>query len=253
MAESLRKQQFTLARHLRDPDAHAPPPGLEDRRLRIYRELFFGSIESLLANSFPMMRAALPTPHWTALVRAFYAGYRSQTPLFTEIGGEWVAFIEQRAADNDNTPSWLAELAHYEWVEQELFLSDARAPVHDADGDLLDGVPVLSPLALPLGYRWPVTDIGPGFAPEEASDEPTTLLAHRDANHEVHVTRVAPLVFRLLTSLQADAWTGRKHLAVLAEEMGVEPEALLPHALELLQQLRSQGVVLGTVPREASR
>ena len=30
-----------------------PPAGIEERRLRVYRELFFNAIESLLANSFP--------------------------------------------------------------------------------------------------------------------------------------------------------------------------------------------------------
>ena len=33
--------QRQLADHLRDPKHHAPPEGLEDRRLNIYRQLFF--------------------------------------------------------------------------------------------------------------------------------------------------------------------------------------------------------------------
>ncbi|NQD78459.1 DUF2063 domain-containing protein, partial [Pseudomonas sp. CrR7] len=38
MNETLREQQYTLARHLRDPQRHAPPPGLEARRLKVYCE-----------------------------------------------------------------------------------------------------------------------------------------------------------------------------------------------------------------------
>ena len=38
----------------------------------------------------------------------------------------------------------------YGWIEQTLYVSDAAVPAHDPAGDLLDGVPVLSPLAV----RW---------------------------------------------------------------------------------------------------
>src|SRR6478609_1836011 len=85
MSELLREQQFSLARHLRDPQRHAPPSGIEARRLKVYRELFYGAIEGLLAGSFPVLRQTLGEPRWHARVHDFYANYRSQTPLFTEI------------------------------------------------------------------------------------------------------------------------------------------------------------------------
>lgn len=246
LRDTLREQQFTLARHLRDPACHPPPPGIEERRVRVYRELFFNNIQSLLASGFPVIHEILGEARWKALVRAFYAGHRSQTPLFTEIAAEFVAFVEGRADDPD-MPPWLPELAHYEWVEQALFVNDAQPPAHDPDGDLLDGVPLLSPLALPLAYLWPVTDLGPSFVPDAPEAGPTTLLVHRDAGHQVHFARITPLAYRLLASLQTNAWTGREHLAALAEETGSDIAEFGSQGLLLLQQLRSQGVILGTV------
>ena len=143
MNETLRAQQYALARHLRDPQRHAPPPGVEARRLRVYRELFYGAIEGLLAGSFPVMRQALGEQRWHARVRDFYASYRCQTPLFTEIAETFVDYLQGVALD---TP-WQLELAHYEWVEAQLYLSDAEDPAHDPDGDLLDGQPLLSCVA----------------------------------------------------------------------------------------------------------
>src|SRR5687767_5269424 len=96
-------------------------------------------------------------------------------------------------------------------------------------------VPVLSPLAMPLAYRWPVTDIGPGHVPKAPPDLPTTLLAHRDANHEVHFMRIAPLVYQLLAALQSDDLTGCEHLAALARGIGVDEMQLQAQALPLLQ------------------
>ncbi|MDR7134314.1 hypothetical protein J2X06_001498 [Lysobacter niastensis] len=246
LPDTLREQQFTLARHLRDPVGQPPPPGIEERRIRVYRELFFNNIEGLLANGFPVIHEILGKTKWRTLVRAFYADHRSQTPLFAEIAGEFVAFLDGRA-DEAGMPPWLPELAHYEWVEQALFVSDAQPPEHDPEGDLLDGVPLLSPLALPLAYLWPVAELGPSFVPDAPPSEPTTLLVHRDAEHQVRFARIAPMAYRLLVSLQTNAWTGREHLAALAAETGSDIAEFESSGLLLLQQLRSQGVVLGTL------
>ena len=125
MADTLQDQQFALSRHLRDP-SHPPPPGIEERRLAIYRDLFFNNIESLLAGNFPVIRQTLRDDAWRRLVRSFYARHRSQTPLFPEIAREFIRFLETRTGDGD--PPWLRELAHYEWVDLALQIARAATP-----------------------------------------------------------------------------------------------------------------------------
>lgn len=245
MHDTLREQQSVLARHLRDPARHPSPPGIEARRMRVYRELFLGSIESLLAGGFPVIRDTLGDADWNALVQMFYARHRSRTPLFTRIAAEFVEFIDTHA-DDLALPPWLPELAHYEWVEQALLISDAQAPAHDPDGDLLEGRPLLSPLAMPLAYRWPVLEIGPSHIPHEPPPHATTLLVHRDRDHQVRFARIAPLTYHLLTSLQVNAYRGREHLAALAAQTGGDAIEMQIHGLDLLRQLREQGVVVGT-------
>ncbi|HRO28484.1 MAG TPA: DNA-binding domain-containing protein, partial [Luteimonas sp.] len=71
MAEApatLRAQQLALSSHLRDPAAVAPPGGIEDRRLGIYRELLYNNIQGLLASNFPVIRRTLADDDWHALV-----------------------------------------------------------------------------------------------------------------------------------------------------------------------------------------
>jgi len=245
MHDDLRAQQFALARHIRDPGRHAPPPRIEARRLKVYRELFFNNVESLLSSGFPVIRETLGEAKWKTLVQAFFSQHRSRTPLFPQMAQEFVDYVEARAGAA-GIPAWLPELAHYEWIEQHLFTSDACIPPHDFDGDVLDRVLLLSPLALPLAYRWPVTDIGPGHVPTAMPEQPTTLLVHRDAEQEVRFTRIAPLVHRLLSEIGEHADTGRAHLAALAAELQTDPTEFEAQGATLLETLKAQGVVLAT-------
>jgi hypothetical protein len=250
---SLREQQFALARHVRDPAANPPPPGIEERRLAIYRELFFNSIESLLAGNFPVIRKTLGDADWHALVRDFHADFRCRTPLFTEIGREFIQFLEQRALEereDGRDPPWLHDLAHYEWVELALQIADDPVPAHVADGDLLDGIPVISPFARALAYRWPVQRIGPGHRPDVASEAPTLLLVRRDAAGSVHFSELSPLVYRLLELLGQDrSMSGHDALQQLADEAKAMDAAVFYSAGTLmLHRLHDEGVLLGTQP-----
>ena len=242
----LREQQFAFARHVRDPSGNAPPPGIEDRRLAIYRELFYNNIESLLAGNFPVIRKTLADAEWHALIHAFHANHRCHTPLFTEIGREFIRFIETREGSID--PPWLIELAHYEWVELALQIADDMIPAHDPDGDLLEGVPLTSPTARVLAYRWPVSRIGPSHQPDVAPEQPTLLLVRRDHEGTVRFAEISPLVYRLLELFgEAPERSGRETLIALSREAGAS------HALQfvedgvaMLQRLHDEGTILGT-------
>ncbi|WEK32872.1 MAG: putative DNA-binding domain-containing protein [Candidatus Pseudomonas phytovorans] len=244
MDEMLREQQLRMTRFIRDPQANEPPPGVQARRMAMYRQLFIGNVQSLLAGSFPVLRSSLPAERWQALIEDFYAHHRCHTPLFTEVAGEWVDYLENRV----ELPGWVAELAHYEWIETVLLLSDSVEPAHDPEGDLLDGVPLLSSLAVPLAYAWPVSHIGPDHVPQEAPAEPTLLLARRAADNKIHFSRLTPLAYALLVSVLDQQLTGREHLEALAEIAGIELAALETQGIALLLGLKAQGVVLGTYP-----
>lgn len=244
MAETLREQQLRMTRYIRDPQANEPPPGIEARRLAVYRQLFFGNLQALLAGNFPVLHASLPSEQWQALTEDFYASFHCQTPLFTEVAGEFVDYLEGCCEQ----PGWVAELAHYEFIETALLLSDNAEPAHDPDGDLLEGVPLLSALAAPLAYAWPVSHIGPQHIPLDSPAEPTLLLVRRDTDLKVYFSRLAPLAHALLVSLQQWQLTGRQHLKALAEIAGVEPAAIEGQGVALLRSLKEQGVVLGTRP-----
>lgn len=243
----LREQQLELTRHLRDPQHVAAPPDIEDRRLAIYRELLFNNIESLLGGNFPVIRKLLGEGRWLSLVRDFYRDHRSQTPLFPEIAREFLRYLESLPQLD---PPFLGELAHYEWVELALQISEARIDevAHDPEGDLLAGAPALSPLAWPLAYQWPVHRLGPQFQPDTPPEAPTLLLLRREADGNVRFSELSPLAFRLLARLgEQPQLSGRGQLQGLAQEAGVPADdTFIAQGLQLLQQLRASSVLLGT-------
>lgn len=247
-AETLREQQFRLAMHLRDPAA-PPPPGIEDRRLKIYRDLFYNSLQGLLAGNFPVIRKLLGDAAWHALVRDFYREFRAGTPLFPELPREFIQYLQQRG-EGRGDPPWLRELAHYEWVELALDLSEAHPDdeAFDADGDLVAGVPVLSPLAWPLAYAWPVHRLSPDYLPATPPTEASFLLVQRDASNKVRFNQLSALTFRLLQRIsEFPDLSGHQQLQALAiEAQAADAGAFVAAGQEMFHQLRADGVVLGT-------
>ncbi len=246
---SFAEQQNALGAYVRDPERVPPPPGVEERRLKIYRELFFNNIEGMLAGNFSVIRK-LYGDDWFALIREFYREHGCQTPLFTELPREFMRYLDAREEHCRGDPPWLRELAHYEWVELALQISDATTHdiPHDPNGDLLDGRPLLSPLAWPLAYAWPVHRIGPDYRPDTPPDAPTLLMLRREPDGMVSFHALTPLTFRLLQRLDAEPnLSGREQLLALAAEAGADdPNAFLANGAAQLAAFRHEGTILGT-------
>lgn len=264
LATTLAQQQAVFAAHLRDPQRHAAPPVAEER-IALYRELFFNNVRTLLAGNFPMLHRLLGADRWEQLVRRFYREHPSRTPLFPELGREFLDWLERwqtparpqlRDADaisapDDDWPAFMLELAHYEWIELALELdeSDPSRLEFDAQGDPLHGTPLVSPLAWPLAYRFPVHRIGPDFQPHSPPDAPTFLLIRRDAQFVIHFHEIDALGHSLLLALHdnPDAVSG---LGLIEQLIQGQPdaEALRQLARERLTAMHRRGVILGTRP-----
>lgn len=241
----LRQQQFSLSKHIRDPENNSPPPDIEDRRLAVYRDLFYNNIEGLLAGNFPVIREILDDESWHELIHTFYRDHLCQTHLFPEVPREFIRFLDTRMHDNAGDPLWLMELAHYEWVELALDLAendDSENDIVIEHDHILDTAFNLSPLAWPLGYQWPVHRLSPGYLPDETPDSPTFLLVRRDREYKVHFDEISALIFRLLELIgDKPELTAKQQLTALAEEANADDlESFIELGLGLYQNLIEQ-------------
>ena len=246
---SLQKQ---FAAHIRSPD-QAPAPGdVEDRRMSIYRNLFFNNVRSLLAWNFPVLRKLHSDEAWSQLVRDFYVEHRARTPLFPELPREFLQYLQEGRTKREDDPPFMLELAHYEWVETALSLDEAELDdvEADPDGDLLTGVPVMSPLAWPLSYRFPVHEIRPDNRPEHPPEQATHLLVYRDRRDEVHFMHLNAVSSLLVQMLKEDQDSNGHEILndIAARLQHPKPEVVIDGGAKLLADLRARDVILGTRP-----
>lgn len=239
------RYQFAFTAHILDPRAHPRPPGVEARRMKVYNELLVNNIEGFLLACFPVLRQVLGARKWAKLVRAFFSTHRSRTPYFRQIPDEFIQFLQNEWTPPEGYPPFILALAHYEWIELVLSVSNHSADrAFDAAGDLLDGVPLLNPVLANLRYGWPVQRIAPRRKVQAAE---TFLLVFRDADDHVQFSEINAFTARLLGLLEPGTSSGRAALLQIVDESRHPDPALVVQAGgELLKDLRARGAILGT-------
>jgi len=247
---SFREQQQQFAAHIRNPETIAAPENIEPRRLKIYRELFFNNVNGFLSNTFPVLKSILPESHWTKMARDFFATHECSTPLFAEISQEFLSYLQNERQPDADDPPFMLELAHYEWVEMAVAISDEdnQAIAIDPNGDLLSGRPVLSPVMQNLSYRFPVHTIGPDNQPSQAPEELTHLVVYRNRQDEVQFLQINGAIQQLIETLKQNPQsTGLDVVTMIAEAMNhPNPEVVIAAGKNLLYELRQKHVVIGT-------
>ncbi|WP_236191380.1 HvfC family RiPP maturation protein [Pseudomonas pharyngis] len=245
--DNLLLQQQALTRYLRDPEHEAPPADMNAARVNVYRDLVFNNVSQLLGSTFPVLIRIIGQERWRTLIRGFLRDYRAQTPKFGEIAEEFVGYLASEPAvlSEGDWPAFLVELAHYEWVEMVLQLSDAEPLPASDPAQLLERPLQVSALAWPLAYTWPVQMLGPDHQPATPPAQPTLLLVRRTTDWNVKFSELSPLAWRLLQRIEEfPLLNGREQLQGLALEAGLpETVSFMDSGLALLQQLHEDGVI----------
>lgn len=244
------RHQLAFTAHIRDPHNAALPDNVPARRMSVYTELFYNNIDDQLSSNFPILREITSDENWHGLVRDFMVRHRSSTPLFTEIGLEFIEYLQSERETQPHDWPFMVELAHYEYVELAVAISTAEDDLaeFDPNGDLLHGRPLVGPTAWNLTYQWPVHTIGPDNTPDEVPAAPTHLVVYRDRMDDVHFLQINAVTQRMVYLLKENPdFTGLDVLNTIAKELDhPDPDAVVASGRELLDELRSRNVILGT-------
>jgi len=242
--------QYEFAAHIRDPESNPKPADVESRRMKIYSELFFNNVEDFISNTYPVLKSITAEDDWQKMMRGYFSNHLSHTPLFPEMPREFLKYLETER-DDPKDPPFIKELAHYEWIELALMTSDLDSDIDwdhiDVDGDLLNEKPIMSPLAWPLTYKYPVQQISADFIPKAPSEQPIYLLIYRDKKDKVHFMELNPVTALLVQLLDEDnGLTTKQMLEVIVQQLNhPDPDVVFNGGYQIIQDLKDRNVILG--------
>jgi hypothetical protein len=245
------KKQYAFAAHIRDPQHVAAPEGVEDRRMAIYRELFFNNLKSLLSGTYPVLKKLHSDDKWRHIIRKFMQRHQAQTPYFLELPAEFLNFLQNEyELEVDDFP-FLLELAHYEYIELALSISEEANNMEgvDPDGDLLAGIPVKSALTWVYAYQYPVHRISGELLPDSPEEQPVYLAVYRGSDDKVGFLELNPVTAALLNAIDENeaGKTGEALLRELAADINyINVDAFIQHGLAALEEMRSLEILTGT-------
>jgi hypothetical protein len=244
--------QKAFAAHIRNPEKNPMVGGIEARRAKIYSELFYNNVESFVARAFPVIKKIFGDDAWHKMLREFLETHSCQSPYFQDIAEEFLHYLQQER-NTENDPPFLLELAHYEWSELVLEVSQKEIPEtgFNPEGNLLRSQIVISPLVWVLHYQWPVHQISPEFQPD-SSEQAFFLIVYRNRNDQVRFMESNAVSARLLNIIQEQSeLTGTLAIEALSKELeahghNIDLTQLLEHGEQTLNALREKDIILGT-------
>ena len=245
---NFQRYQLAFTARLRDPKNQAQLAGVPNERMAVYEEIVFNNLFESVSACFPVARKVLGKRKWLKLNQAFMRDYSANSPLFRKIPEQFLEFM-----NNANTelqallPPYLNSLLHYEWIE--LFVASSAEVTQlksiDTEDDLSKSIPAFAPSMQLLNYDYAVHKISLRHKPKQP--ESTQLLVFLNADDQVKFIELNAVTYRLISLMQSQSVTGRQALTLLAKQLQhPQPESIIEFGLSILEDLRSQGVIIGT-------
>jgi len=239
----LAQTQENFTRYLRNPSEVAIPEGLDPRRMGVYQNLVYENIFSLLSGFFPVMVSLFNEEKWRALIAEFIRDFKAETPYFPKLGEEFIYFLSERETQEDE-PAFLLELAHYEWVELEIYMSEENLQTPIPQEQLSIVGLSLSPLAKPLAYHYPVHQISEDFQPKTPPPEARYLLVFRNAQDDVRFFELQLFSYQLLCQItQSPGLSAKEYLQNLCPEGHTNPDDFLQQGMGLISNFNELGLL----------
>ncbi|KTD48166.1 hypothetical protein Lqui_2082 [Legionella quinlivanii] len=231
MSNSIKILQTTFTSSLRQSEQLA-----DTSRINLYHNLVFSSFNDLIKPCFPVLKSILSVSLWEELIRDFIQKHPVSTPLFYQIPGEFVRFL-QESANLSRHPPFLADLAHYEWMELVIELAvEEQIPVIKVPP--LRSVFRFSSTAAMRHYHYPVEQISQNYLPQQPED--SFLIIWRDANDKVEFMKISAFVYHLLNHMTESKTSASSTLDL---ENHPQREELTPLCERLLNDLIDKNIL----------
>ncbi len=246
--------QKQLANAVRFPNELAPH-GIEQERLDVYRELVINNVANFVRSAFPVLRGICGEDVFDKKIRQFFQQSQLDSPYFVEIPEAFLGWLQENAAD---LPAFALELAHYEWLELELFRREEKGhpsrtpiiwseqlPLESSDNN--HQAIAISSLLEVAAFQYPVHQLSEHYQPIEPPEQPTFLAVYRGLDDQVHFMQLDALSTATIQLLQSSVMTGHQLISSIAQLVPtLNNETIKAGVAHLVATLSSHGLIFFT-------
>jgi hypothetical protein len=236
--------QHDFIQHIKNPQANPFDGDIEDRRLKIYRELFFNNILGFLSSGFPVLESLYSEQQWQVLARKFFIEHECRSPYYIDISKEFVEYLSSEYELGEYDPIFMRELAQYEWLELDVSVRKSNQVTKTWDTYSQINQVQMSDLATLVSYQYPVHQISVDFRPTQAS-EAVYLVIYRDATDEVSFTLINAVSAHLLSTIMEQGVASFDSLSQMmsAAKPQLDPKQINKSLQQVLQDLLKQEIL----------
>lgn len=221
---ALKNFQRDFTQHIRNPKLNKKPKDVSAKAMRVYNELLFNTIEDVLAGCFPICKEVLGKRKWIKLVRDFFTTHSCTRSFYRQVPEEFVEYLAtERKKSSD--PKFLPYLAHYEWMELDLYVS----PNH-------------KPCKL-VTYPFPVHQIKKGNS-KKIKENQSYYFFYRDHKDNVDWMLLSPTQAKLIHLLLDKSYPLKKAFAQIAKELKMPEEFIIRSGMKSLKEFQNKGIIL---------
>ena len=236
--------------YIKDP-SNPLPEGIEARRMKIYRELFFNNVDGFVSNAFPVLKSLYSEQDWQQRVQLFFVEHDCHTPIFIEIAQEFLLFLQTEYTATEQDPAFMLELAHYEWLELVVAVAQESSQqkiinVADIDTDAITKMSLsVSSTSQIAQYTFDVQHISEDYRPDTPTEAPQFFCIYADFDDEVSFLQLNPLTAQVLAYMSQFESVQYSELIdwLLETFTNIESEVLQQGCIELLLQLSDKGII----------
>ena len=242
MDDYYQKVQHDFTQRIRHGNSMPLPDNVSESRMQVYQELLFNNIYEIVSQCFPVISAIVDDKFWRSLMAEFIALNPCQTPYFHRLAQEMVSFLGTL-----NLPDYpyLAQLAHYEWIELELDIDDKKLDLSGVSQEIeLSSQLIFSPQVRLLNYDFDVENIGANYLPTEPVA--SYLLVYRKEDGHVDFIKLNQLSHSLLTLLMDEKSLGTVIDEVIKLSPVQDKQLVISGAINLIDKLIGLGVIVGS-------
>jgi len=211
MSGSLQRMQNAFSRAARG-HKQTGSPEFDERRLAVYQRLLLNNLNEVISPCFPVLLSILPADTWQSILKDFLKHHQVTTPVFHELPFFMVDYLKLHPLADF---PFAHELAHYEWIELEVELSEPDKTQSETGAiSLLEQIWRLSNTARLLEYHYEVDKICHDYQPHETVK--TYLLVYQ-IEGEVEFLKLNELSFQLLSMMLNESMSAKDIIHLLCE------------------------------------